>query len=85
MTTEVGYRYITQIPGVRSGAAIVAGTRIGVHDVVGLIVNGATLDDVVRSLPELSRAQVYECLAYYEDHWAEIDWLAAEQMAEARA
>jgi len=85
MTTDIAYRYITRLPGVRSGAAIVAGTRIGVHDVVGLIVNGAGVDDVVRSFPELSRSQVYECLAYYEDHREEIDWRVAEQMAEGPA
>jgi len=85
MTTEIAYRYITRLPGVRSGVAIVAGTRIGVHDVVGLIVNGAGVDDVVRSFPELTRSQVYECLAYYEDHREEIDWRVAEQMAEGPA
>ena len=58
-----------------------ANTRIGVHDVVGLTINGAGVDDVVRSFPELTRAQVYECLAYYEDHREEMDWLVAEQMA----
>lgn len=83
MATEATYRYLTRIPGVRSGNTIVANTRIGVHDVVGLVVNGVGVDDVVRSFPELTRAQVYECLAYYEDHRAEIDWLVAEQMAEA--
>ena len=83
MPTDLSYRYLTRIPGVRSGNTIVAGTRIGVHDVVGLFVNGASVDDVVRSFPELTRAQVYECLAYYEDHRDEIDFLVAEQMAEA--
>ena len=57
------------------------GTRIGVHDVVGLIMNGASIDDVVRSFPDLTRAQVYECLAYFEDHRAEIDALIARQMS----
>ena len=50
-----------------------ANTRIGVHDVVGLTINGAGVDDVVRRFPELIRAQVYECLAYYEDHREEMD------------
>ena len=63
------------------GNTIVEGTRIGVHDVVGLIVNGSSVDDVLRSFPDLTRAQVYECLAYYEDHRAEIDSLAARQMS----
>lgn len=82
MKTTEGYKYLVRIAGVRSGNTIVEGTRIGVHDVVGLIVNGATVDDVVRSLPDLTRAQVYECLAYYEDHRDAIDLLVAEQMSE---
>jgi len=86
MTTEVAYRYIKQIPGVRSGAAIVVGTRIGVHDVIGLLQNGETVDTLIANcFPDLTRAQVYECLAYYEDHRGEIDVLVARQMAEAGA
>lgn len=75
------YRYITRQDDVRSGNAIIEGTRIGVHDVVGLFLNGATPDDVVRSFPDLTRAQVYECLAYYEDNREDIDFLVAGQMA----
>jgi uncharacterized protein (DUF433 family) len=78
------YRYLVSVPGVCQGRTIVEGTRIGVHDVVGLIVNGATVEDVLRSFPDLTRAQVYECLAYYEDHRTEIDTLVAEQMAETQ-
>ncbi len=76
------YRYLTRVPGVRSGNAIVDGTRIGVHDVIGLLQNGETVDTLVsRCFPNLTRAQVYECLAYYEDHRGEIDLLVARQMA----
>ena len=57
--------------------------RICVHDVIGLPQNGETVDSVTRQLPGLTRAQVYECLAYYEDHLAEIDYLVARQMADA--
>lgn len=78
---EQSYRYIGAVEGVRSGRPLVAGTRIGVHDVVGLFLTGASVDDVVKSFPALTRAQVYECLAYYEDHKAEIDPAVAEQMA----
>src|SRR5258705_12978526 len=76
------YRYLVNLPGVCQGKTIVEGTRIGVHDVVGLILNGSSVDDVCRSFPDLSRAQVYECLAYYEDHRTQIDALVAEQMSE---
>ena len=79
------YRYLTSRPGVRSGRTIIEGTRLGVHDVVGLIVNGASVDEVCRSFPGVTRAQVYACLAYYEDHRAEIDDLVAGQMHDPRA
>ena len=83
METATAYRYLVRLPGVGSGHTIVANTRIGVHDVIGLIVNGASLEDVQRNFPGLTKAQIYECLAYYEDHRAEIDALVAEQMSEA--
>lgn len=76
------YLYLVNLPNVCSGKTIVKETRVGVHDVVGLLVNGATLDEVLRSLPNLTRAQVYECLAYYADHRPEIDALLAEQTPE---
>jgi uncharacterized protein (DUF433 family) len=69
------------MPGVRSGRTIIENTRIGVHDVIAVIINGASVDDVCRSYPDVTRAQVYECLAYYEDHRAEIDALVARQMS----
>ena len=76
------YRYIVRSPDVRTGNARVEGTRIGVHDVIGLLQNGETVDTVVTNcFPNLTKAQVYECLAYYEDHRGEIDLLVARQMA----
>jgi uncharacterized protein (DUF433 family) len=82
MTTIAEARqYISCTPGIRSGRAVVTGTRIGVHDVVGLILNGATIDEVTRSYPSVSRAQVYECLSYYEDNKEGIDLLVAQQMS----
>ena len=40
------------------------------------------LSIVGRCFPNITRAQVYECLAYYEDHRGEIDVLVARQMVE---
>jgi uncharacterized protein (DUF433 family) len=81
-----GYKYITRLPDVRSGQPLVVGTRIGVHDIVGLLQNGETVDSLVGNcFPSLTRAQVYESLAYYEDHRGEIDVLIARQMAEPGA
>ena len=75
------YAYITREVGVRGGNPIIAGTRVGVHDVIGLLQNGETVDSVVaESFPNLTKAQIYECLAYYEDHRGEIDLLVVRQM-----
>ena len=81
-TTSTGYRYIVRTPGVRGGNAIIEGTRFGVHDVIGLLQTGETVDTVRETcFPELTKSQVYECLAYFEDHRAEVDVLVARQMA----
>ena len=78
------YRYIVRSADVRGGHARVEGTRIAVHDVIGLLQSGETVDSVTGScFPTLTKAQVYECLAYYEDHRGEIDLLVARQMADA--
>ena len=83
---STGYRYIARKSGVRAGLAIVEGTRIGVHDVIGLLQNGETVDSILVScFPGLTKAQVYECLAYYEDHRDEINLLVAEQMMDPNA
>ena len=80
---STAYRYITKRPGVRGGNAIIEGTRIGVHDVVGFLQTGETVDSICSPscLPGITKSQVYECLAYYEDHRGEIDVLVARQMA----
>lgn len=78
------YRCIVRSPGVRGGNPIIEGTRIGVHDVIGLLQSGETVETLTsKCFPQLTRAQVYESLAYYEDLRGEIDLLIARQMAQA--
>ena len=85
-TPSTTYRYITRHPGIRGGNAIIEGTRTGVHDVIGLLQNGETVDSIiVTCFPDITKAQVYECLAYYEDHRDEINLLVAEQMTDPSA
>lgn len=78
-STAEKYRYITRTPGVRSGRAVVEGTRFGVHDVVSYHLLGATVEEIAKSFPDLSRAQIYECLAYFEHHKVGLTPLALEQ------
>lgn len=84
-TISESYRYIVRSQDVRGGSARVEGTRIAVHDVIGLLQKGETIDSITATcFPTLTRAQVYECLAYYEDHKGEIDVLVARQMAQGQ-
>ena len=73
------YRYIVAGDGIRGGHARLEGTRIGVHDVVSYFLLGCSFEEVAVRFPDLSRAQIYECLAYYEDHRSEIEALALAQ------
>ena len=80
MPEQLGYKYLTRIPGVRAGQTIVENTRIGVHDVIALFATGADMNEVLKSFPELTRAKVFECLAYYEDHKEELNLFVADQL-----
>lgn len=83
MSVATGYRYLVSTPGVRGGHVRVEGTRIGVHDVIAYVLLGCEVEAICERLPDLTRAQVYECLAYYEDHQGEVERLALEQMPPA--
>ena len=61
--TSETYRYLVMTPGVCGGKMRVDGTRICVHDVIGLLQNGETVDSVTRELPPLTRAQVEKRVA----------------------
>jgi uncharacterized protein (DUF433 family) len=78
------YRYLVNLPGVCGGKTIIEGTRIGVHDVIGLFQNGETVNSIGNAgcFPDITKAQGYECLAYYEDHRIETDALIIEQMSD---
>ncbi len=78
--TNLFYRYLVATPGVRGGQTRIEGTRIGVHDVIAYFLLGCSFDEVIKRFPDLSRSQVYECLAYYEDNKAEVEELAMEQL-----
>ena len=65
---EQTYRYIVAVDGIRSGRPIVEGSRIGVHDVVGLYINGATVDakdvQVLALAAQLHLVRVIETISW---------------------
>jgi uncharacterized protein (DUF433 family) len=55
METATNYRYIVKTEGIRGGRARIEGTRIGVHDVIGLLQNGETIDSISNCFPDINR------------------------------
>ncbi len=49
---------------IMGGVPCVAGTRIPVATVVGLVANGLTADQILAEYPQLSIADVQACLGY---------------------
>jgi len=51
-------------PRVYHGQACVKGTRVPVYQVVGMLANGDTIDDLLREFPNLQREDILACLQY---------------------
>ena len=73
METGVAYRYITTNKEILSGEPIIKGTRTPVRSIVEKWRIGYTPEDIVRGLPHLTLAQIFEAMSYYYDNKEEID------------
>jgi len=51
-------------PGICHGQACVKGTRIAVHQVLGMLAHGDSVDDLLEVYPSLSREGILACLEY---------------------
>jgi uncharacterized protein (DUF433 family) len=58
------FHRITINPQICHGQACVTGTRIPVHQIVRMLANGDTADDLLREYPSLSREDIMACLEY---------------------
>jgi uncharacterized protein (DUF433 family) len=55
---------ITINPDVCHGQACVRGTRIPVHQIVRMLANGDTVEDLIQAYPSITREDVAACLEY---------------------
>src|SRR5437899_1039219 len=66
--------YIERRRGYRRGRAIIAGTNFPVSSIATYIVRQGMLpEELVRTFPHLTLAQVHDALSYYYDHQPDID------------
>jgi uncharacterized protein (DUF433 family) len=55
---------ITINPQICHGQACVRGTRVPVHQIVRMLANGDTVDDLLTEYPSLTREDIMACLDY---------------------
>ncbi|MBE9213367.1 DUF433 domain-containing protein [Plectonema cf. radiosum LEGE 06105] len=55
---------ITLNPEIMGGKPCIKGMRVTVGTIVGLMVSGHTLSDILKAYPYLEEADIYEALAY---------------------
>jgi len=51
-------------PNICHGQACVRGTRIPVHQIVGMLASGDTIEELLAEYPSLERDDVLACLRY---------------------
>jgi uncharacterized protein (DUF433 family) len=71
---KASHPYIECRRGYRGGRAVIADTNFPVSSVTTYVVRQGMLpEELVRTFPHLTLAQVHDALSYYYDHQAEID------------
>lgn len=60
----MAFERISIDPNICHGQACVKGTRIPVHQIVSMLANGDTIEDLLVEYPSLSREDILACLAY---------------------
>ena len=72
------YDRISINPNVCHGQACIKGTRIPVHQIVLMLANGDTINDLLKAYPTITRDDILACLEY-------TGTLAEEQIAPIEA
>jgi len=55
---------IVSDPKICHGQACVRGTRVPVHQVLAMLANGDSMEDLLREYPQLIREDILACLDY---------------------
>ena len=51
-------------PNICHGEACIKGTRIPVHQIVHMLANGDTFDELLAEFPPITREDIFACLDY---------------------
>ncbi|QEP43584.1 DUF433 domain-containing protein [Ectothiorhodospiraceae bacterium BW-2] len=59
--------YITVESGKRSGKPCIRGLRITVNDVLNMLADGMSYDEIIDDFPQLTKEDILACLAFLAD------------------
>ncbi len=51
-------------PNICHGQACISGTRVPVHQIVGMLANGDTFESLLAAFPNMTREDINACLEY---------------------
>ena len=51
-------------PKICHGQACIKGTRIPVHQIVGMLANGDTIESLLNAYPQITREDILACMEY---------------------
>ncbi len=76
--TPTGHLHIIRNNKILGGEPIIKGTRTPVRAIVEHWKFGDSPEEIVRKMPHLRLAQVFDALSYYDDHREEIEQTIAQ-------
>jgi uncharacterized protein (DUF433 family) len=69
--------YITIEPGKRSGKPCIRGIRIAVYDILNMLADGMTYDEIIDDYPKITKEDILACLAFAAERENNITRLSA--------
>lgn len=72
-SASLDHPYVESVADVLGGEPVVKGTRTPVRAIVERWKFGESAEEIIRSLPHLRLAQIFDALGYYDDHREEIE------------
>lgn len=85
MKTATDHPYVAKVKAVCGGESVIKGTRIPVRIIAECWRSGMSPEEIRDAYPHLGLAQIFDALAYAEDHDGEITRLIKEDKAAYRA
>ncbi|MFB3892732.1 MAG: DUF433 domain-containing protein [Phycisphaerae bacterium] len=81
MTDQELLGRIVSNPRVMAGKPVVAGTRLTVEFIIGLLAHEMTPDDVIREYPGLTREDIRACLLFASKSLESLDFVPSAESA----